>query len=201
MKRGKRELPSKRNYKGKTALVALVLIFCCTVGGTLAWLVAATGPVENTFTPAHVTCQVNETFKDGTKSDVKIQNTGNIDAYIRAAIVVNWADKDGNVYGTTPAENDYTMTMTLKLSDTGWQEGNDGYYYYANRVKPGAKTSELIKSCSPVEGKAPAGYNLQVTILADAIQADGVDGRSTPAVETVWTNVKVKSDGTLTVKS
>lgn len=199
MKRGKREM--RRNYKGRAALVALVLIFCCTVGGTLAWLATSTEDVVNTFTPGEVDSEVHEVLDGSTKRNVQIKNTGNVDAYIRAAIVVNWADEEGNVYGTTPAENDYTMTMTLKLSDTGWQEGNDGYYYYANRVKPGAKTSELIKSCSPVEGKAPAGYNLQVTILADAIQADGVDGRSTPAVETVWTNVKVKSDGTLTVKS
>lgn len=196
MKRGKREMCGGRARKGKIALVALALVFCCAAVGTLAWLVAVTGPVVNTFKPTQVSSYVDEVTNGTTKKDVRIQNTGNIDAYIRAAIVVNWADKDGNVYGTTPAENDYTMT--LNLSDTGWQKGSDGYYYYANRVKPGEETSVLINSCVPADNQAPAGYNLQVTILADAIQADGVDGGNKPAVETVWP-VTVK-DGALTLK-
>ena len=45
----------------------------------------------------------------------------------------------------------------------------------------------LIESCAPVAGKAPEGYDLQVTILADGIQ-------SVPdtVVKDVWKVVEVK---------
>ena len=36
--------------KAIVAVVALVLVLCCAMGGTLAWLVAKTDPVVNTFT-------------------------------------------------------------------------------------------------------------------------------------------------------
>lgn len=195
MKRGKREM--RRNYKGRTALVALVLIFCCTVGGTLAWLATSTEDVVNTFTPGEVDSEVHEVLDGSTKRNVQIENTGNVDAYIRAAIVVNWVAADGTIYGEAPVRGtDYTLQ-----TDSYWFQDADGYYYYPNKVGAKQLTSEehyLIKSCTPVANEAPDGCNLQVTILADAIQADGVSNGK-PVVETVWTNIKVNANGTLTV--
>ena len=170
---------SKNGRKGLITVVALVLLLCAAVGGTLAWMTAETPAVTNTFTPAHVTCWVDEDFNGTTKSDVKIKNTGDIDAYIREAIVVNWADASGNVSGTPVTVNDYTMT--LNLNSSGWVEGTDGYYYYTSPVSPEDSTFNLIDTCEPVEGQAPDGYKLQVTILAEAIQ-------STPdtAIKEAW---------------
>lgn len=169
----------RNSRKGLIAAVALVLLLCAAVGGTLAWITAQTPAVINTFTPAHVTCEVDEKFDGTTKSDVKIKNTGDIDAYIRAAVVVNWADASGNVSGTPVTVNDYTMT--LNLNSSGWVEGTDGYYYYISPVAPEGTTANLIDSCTPVPEKAPDGYKLQVTILAEAIQ-------STPdtAIKEAW---------------
>lgn len=206
MKHGKREMPrQRRDHKGLMALVALVLIICCTAGGTVAWLATSSGPVTNTFTPTHVTTEVHETFGNGVKSNVKIKNTGDIDAYIRAAIVVNWA-KDGadgtngttnTVYAGNPtAGTDYT----IQLNTTDWFVGSDGFYYYKKSVAPNDKTESLIISCTEEKSKTPDGYHLQVTILADGIQAKGVNGNDDPAVETVWP-VTVNSDKTLSVKN
>lgn len=182
MKRGKRELPRKWNQKGLTALAAVALILCCTVGGTLAWLATSTEDVQNTFVPASVTSYVDESFVNNTKSNVRIQNTGDVDAYIRAAIVVNWADAAGNVYGVAPVENeDYQLNLNLV---SGWVKYGD-YYYYTQPVLPNGYTAYLINSCTQLEGAPASGYALQVTILADAIQADGVkDG--TKAVVDAW---------------
>lgn len=173
----------RNSRKGLIAAVALVLLLCAAVGGTLAWITAQTPAVANTFTPAHVTCKVDETFKNNEKSNVSILNTSDIDAYIRAAIVVNWADKDGNVSGTPVTDSDYTMS--LNLTSSGWVKGSDGYYYYTSPVAPGRNTEILITRCSPTVNAAPAGYELQVTILAEAIQAEGKSGDDY-AVETVW---------------
>lgn len=172
---GKRVMKTKQ----PVALVALLLLLCCTVAGTLAYLVTSTDPVTNTFTPAHVTTAVDETFEKGVKSDVKIQNTGDIPAYIRAAVIINWADANGNVYGGAVPEKgtDYTITWTKE----GWVEHN-GYYYYTAPVAAGALTGELFTDCKLAEKVTPPeGYNLQVTILADGIQAEPID-----AVKQAW---------------
>ena len=69
---GKRVMKTKQ----PVALVAILVLLCCTVAGTVAYLVTSTDPVTNTFTPAHVSTAVDETFENGVKSDVKIKNTG-----------------------------------------------------------------------------------------------------------------------------
>lgn len=164
---GKRVMKTKK----PVALVALLLLLCCTVVGTLAYLVDKTPEVKNTFEPASVSTAVEETFKNGEKKDVKIQNTGNIDAYIRAAIIINWADKQGNISATPVKTTDYTITWTKE----GWVEHN-GYYYYTAPVAAGALTGELFTDCKLAEKVTPPeGYSLQVTILADGIQSEPAD--------------------------
>lgn len=189
--------------KSKAILVSLLLITCVTVGGTLAYIVADSKPVENTFTPSVVTTEVMEdvTTVPGTKSDVKIKNTGDTTAYIRAAVVVTWQDEAGNVLGEKPVERtDYSITYDLK---NGWVQGADGFYYWTSPVlsydenSNDCYTGVLFTDCTPVEGRAPEGYSLAVEILGSGIQ-------SVPdtAVEEAWSNAKVTVDannGTLTV--
>lgn len=156
---------AKRSLVLVVSVLALVL---AVAGGTLAWLTANSGPVTNTFTPAQVTCTVEETFGGTTKSDVKIKNTSNIDAYIRAYVVVTWKNADGNVYGKPVKDTDYTMTMP---DNTKWFKSGD-YYYYPDAVPSGASTGVLISECKLNEGVTPpAGYSLSVEIIAEAIQS------------------------------
>lgn len=150
--------------------IAAILILALTAGTTLAWLKASSGPVVNTFEPARVTSQVEEKTDKGIKSEVKIKNTSNIDAYIRATVVINWVDKDGNVAAQKPVK-DTDYTIEYNLSNDGWWQGNDGYYYYSSAVAPEDMTGTLISKCEAVAGKAPEGYSLSVEIIADAIQS------------------------------
>lgn len=183
---GKRVMKTKK----PVALVALLVLLCCTVAGTLAYLVTSTDPVTNTFTPAHVSTEVNESFTGGVKSNVTIKNTGDIPAYIRAAVIINWADANGNVYGGgTPAASTKEVTGDYTISyntDGSWKQIGD-YWYYTKPVAADSLTEKaLIESCAPVAGKAPEGYNLQVTILADGIQADGVGSNGKTPMEDAW---------------
>lgn len=43
------------------SLVAVVLVLCCAVGGTLAWLTDKTGEVKNTFAPSGINITLTET--------------------------------------------------------------------------------------------------------------------------------------------
>lgn len=47
--------------KAWVSLVAVVLVLCCAVGGTLAWLTDKTGEVKNTFSPSDINITLSET--------------------------------------------------------------------------------------------------------------------------------------------
>lgn len=190
---GKRVMKTKQ----PVALVALLVLLCCTVAGTLAYLVTSTDPVTNTFTPAYVSTEVNEDFDGITKSNVTIKNTGDIDAYIRVAVVVNWADKDGNVYGgAVPTDKgdkkDYDLTLK---ANNGWIKGADGYYYYIHPVAPKESTTAIFEDITQLTDDPAEGYGLQITILADGIQSE-----PGTTVVSVWKSVTdVNTDKTLSV--
>lgn len=192
---GKRVMKTKK----PVALVAILVLLCCAVAGTVAYLVTKTDSVVNTFTPSKVTTYVEEEFNGQTKSNVKIQNTGDIDAYIRVAVIVNWADDKGNVSGTPVKDSDYVMDLNIDTGTTTnapWFKGSDGYYYCKTAVKSVKQdtkdcyTPVLIKSCIKATGaQAPAGYDLQVTILADGIQS-----KPDNVVKEVWKVVEVNNN-------
>lgn len=171
--------------KASFLLTSLILLLTLVIGGTAAFLIAYDDPVENTFKPSRVATEVHETFSNNVKEKVKIYNSGDTTAYIRAAIVVTWKDgKGGNVYPGTPTG--YTMLLNL----TDWDEGPDGFYYYKYPVEPGQETNPLIISCTPGTYE-PEGYALNVEILGSAIQSV-----PTSVVTSNW-GVTVNSDGTI----
>ena len=169
----------KRRYHGSrvsktnrpkhfAALLALVLILVCTVGGTVAYLVAHTDPVTNTFTPGKVSCRVEEKFNDANtvKTEAVIRNTGNVPAYIRVAVVANTIDAQGNITGMETLPTDW-------LNDEYWTKIGD-FYYYKGVVQPDDVTADLLKTGIDLTG-------IQVTILASAIQS-----MPDAAVEDAW---------------
>ena len=186
----KRKIQKRKKQKREkiALLVSLVLLFTITVGGTIAYIYMKTGDVKNTFTPSKVTCDVTEDFNERVKKNVKIKNTGDTNAYIRATIIVNWMDNDGNVSAVKPVDDDYSLTLGdmdnwLKIGE---------YYYYIHPVDAGESTTDLINTC--IQKKQKEGYFLSVEILAEAIQ-------STPStvVTDSW-NITLDGNGKITGK-
>ena len=167
-------------------LAAVIVLLASAVGGTWAFLVAQSGSVQNDFTYAHVSCTVKEKFDGTTKSDVQIQNTGDIPAYIRARIVVTWKDASGNVSAVVPVEN---TNYTIAFNETDWVQKGD-YWYCKTAVPVDRETPVLIKNCEK-KGEAPEGYDLSVEILADAIQSEPAS-----AVKEAW-GVTVDANGNI----
>ena len=168
----------KRIFNGsggrKAALIlSLCLIFALAVGTTLAYLKANTSPVTNTFTAAKSDIKIDEDVTGGQKKSIIVQNTGTATSYVRVKLVCNWVDKDGNVSATpVPAPT---------ITNSDWFE-KDGIYYYTKPVAPTGQTSNLLDG-NPIkqpEG-APDGYHLEVTVLAESIQA-----APSTAVEGAW---------------
>lgn len=159
-----------QNMKKTLLIVAAVAaLLAVAVGSTVAFLVDNDGPVVNTFKPSKVPSEVEEKFEGNVKKEVKIKNNGNIDAYIRAAVVFTWQNEKGEVYPETPkAGMDYSITWTMD----DWLKGSDGFYYYKNKVAPSGTTKVLFTGCTPLRAAPAEGYTLHVEIIGSAIQAE-----------------------------
>ena len=183
MEQERNNRPEKRKkYKGiklTALLAALLLLLTAAITGTVAFLTTQTNEVTNEFVPGEVTCAV---------SNGVVTNTGTVNAYLRAAVVVNWVDGEGNIYGEPPA---YTVSV-----GSGWFLcDSDGYYYHTNPVAADASAAALTASTND---PAPVGCTLQVQVLAEAMQADGVDGSGNHPVELAWKVTVNESTGSIT---
>lgn len=184
----------RRKQERRVSALALVCIICCLVSGlTLAYLVTSTDALVNIFGTASFDTSITESFGDDTsgvltKEDVRITNTGEVDAYVRATVVVTWVNDAGEVYSKIPVEgNDYTISYK---ESTKWHydEAKD-VWYYTDVVKPGGSTEILIEKCQETtENNKPDGYVLTVEILSQSIQAEPAN-----AVIAAW-DVTVSND-------
>ena len=166
-------------------LLCLCLLLALAGGGVYAWLSSNGGTVTNTITPAAVSTAVREDVSGAVTQNVCVQNTGSVTAYIRAAVVINLLDAQGNVSAKMPEPGvDYTITY----ASGGWTRGGDGYYYYTRPVAPGACTANLIETCTALSGDRA----LQVQILSE-----GVQSMPAAAAAQAW-NAAVDDAGALT---
>lgn len=168
---GKRISPKKRHWAPFVVILAVAALVA-TIGGTMAWLTDDTdGGITNTFTPAQMKIVIHENggvgnskFDGIEKNNVHVENQSQADVYIRAAIVINWQDDEGNIVAEPVKDSDYTMVL-----GTGWKESNGYYYCQQADVNNPAKTAQLIVSCVP---NGTPKYHLSVSVLAQAIQAE-----------------------------
>lgn len=139
----------KKNVKKVILTVlAVVMVFGCGVGVTLAWLQDTTAPVVNTFTEGKVDIDLYET-KDGTKvmansykmvpgnvlskdptvevlADseacwlfVMIEEINNIDTFLSYAIADGWTVLNGTVDNAeNPTDGDETIVIYRPVADT-----------------------------------------------------------------------------------
>ena len=174
-----------KNKKNIALIVSVVLVLTLAVGGTLAYMVQRTGKVQNSFGQAYVTSQVN----DGDDT-VSVTNTGNVEAYIRAAVVVNWVDSEGKVYAIPPAGVTYSVAVAASQnyadSNPWYQDPTTGFYYCKSVIAPSGTTPDLVTAMT-TEGALPQGYELLVEVVAEAIQASGdTDDGGVPAFQDAW---------------
>lgn len=124
------------------SLVAVVLVLCCAVGGTLAWLTDKTGEVKNTFAPSGIKIELKETTgtqykmvpgytieKDpaakvlaGSEECwlfVKIEKSANFDQYLTYAPATGWELVTGetNVYARKVTTADFDTAFSVLRND------------------------------------------------------------------------------------
>lgn len=168
-------------------ILSLCLIFALAVGTTVALLKANTAPVTNTFKAATSETHVDVKDSGNEKTGIFVTNKGTATSYVRVKLVMNWVSDDGKTVSGEP------VNIDVKYDTNNWFE-QDGIYYYRTPVAPNMTTDNLLqkdKHITEPTGK-PEGYHLEVTVLAESIQA-----APSTAVEGAWKVVKV-DNGALT---
>ena len=177
----------RRGISTKTlvALLSLVLLLGCSLGGTLAWLADSTGPVTNTFTVGDIDITLVETTEDykivpgvNIAKDPKVTVLANSEAcwlFVKIEESANWPDE---------------LTYTIA---EGWTEltGVTGVYYRevdAETAKNGDDWQVLAGDNTYPDGVVTvsdtltkselqelASNNPTLTFTAYAVQQEGVD--------------------------
>ncbi len=130
--------------KSITLIVAIVLVFTCTLGATIAWLTAKTDEVKNTFTAGNIDITLTETKPSGQTAKmvpgntieknptvsvvdssencylfVKIEKSSSLDTYIGYTVADGWTALDGvsGVYYRTVLASDTVKTFSVIQGD------------------------------------------------------------------------------------
>lgn len=122
-------------------LLSLVMVSALTIS-VYAYMFHKTRTVSNVFTPAKVTCSVEEKFQNNKKTSIQVRNTGNVEAYIRVRLVFHWEDSKGN-----PVAWDMgSVNHMISYDDENWIKATDedDTYYCKSPVKPNETTPNLF---------------------------------------------------------
>lgn len=187
----------RRQRPALWAALALALVLTLTAGGTLAYLVSNTDEVTNTFTPASPGIEVPEVIEGNAKTSIQVENTGDINVYVRVMLVASYQKEVNGKYEVCGSHAFEAKVPDFTLG-TGWDKGADGYYYYKTALASGATTHNLLATKIELSQKENC-CKMHIDVLAQAIQAepDSVVGET-------WSNSKVTvtgNSGTLTVAS
>ena len=161
--------------------LALVLVLGCAVGGTVAWLVAKTDPVVNTFTYGDINITLTETTGDDYKiipgvdigkdpkvtvkagSEacwlfVKVEEEGTFVANkVTYSVADGWTKGDG----TKIPENVYYRAVEAVTTDTDFAVLKDNKIYVSEELTKGDIQSVTTQP--------------KLTFTAYAVQKDGID--------------------------
>ena len=176
---------SKQIKRIKAMLALICVVGLMIVSMTVAYLFMRTSNITNNFIGAFVQSKVIENFDGTTKTNVLVKNEGNVDAYVRAYVVVYWMDEDGHIYHEKPVlDDDYS----IDYDDSKWILGDDGYWYYPEILSEMEESSILINEATCISDDIPSDYQLAIEIISSGIQANPQD-----VVESNW-NVTINNE-------
>ncbi len=173
----------KKGKKWKELSIALMGIgssFLLGAGVLGYW--KQTGNTLNILSTASFQNKIVEEYKtpepiipgDQVEKIVNVSNTGNVDSLIRVAVKKAFGDeqKDGTFLADTSLD---PKVIDINYSDTWWEKGNDGYFYYKDILKAGQTTREPLMrryKFSEKAGNEYKGKKARIIVTMEAMQAD-----------------------------
>ena len=168
--------------KAFAAVLALVLVLGCALGGTVAWLVAESGPVTNTFTYGDINIALTETTGEDYKiipgvdiaKDPKVTVKANSEAcWLFVKVEETGTFVDGKVtYSVADGWTALTGQPGVYYREVGAVTADTDFYVLKDNVVKVSDTltKEDIKDI-------PTGPTL--TFTAYAVQKDGIADAAT----------------------
>lgn len=122
------------------SVVAIALVACCVIGGTLAWLTDTTDPVINTFTVGDVNIDLTET----TGTNYKVVPGTNITKDPKVTVEAN---SEACYLFVKIETTDWNNKMTYEVAD-GWTElkGQTGVYYRTVESSEAPQYFQVLKN-------------------------------------------------------
>lgn len=113
---------NRRSVGMKTfvAMLALVLVIGCAVGGTVAWLTAQTEPVVNTFTCGNINIDLTETKPEDRQAKI----IPGVDIEKDPKVIVKANSEACWLFVKVEEEGTFTNEVTYFI-DEGWTKGDD----------------------------------------------------------------------------
>ena len=168
--------------KAFAAVLALVLVLGCALGGTVAWLVAKSDPVVNTFTYGDININLEETTGSSYKIIPGVDIAKDPKVTVEADSEACWLFVKVDEVGTFVADK-----VTYSVAD-GWTAltGQPGVYYR----EVGAVTADtdfyalkdnVVKVSDTLTKEDIKGITTQptLTFTAYAVQKDGIADAAT----------------------
>lgn len=171
------------------SIVAVVLVLCCAIGGTLAWLTDRTNPVVNTFTVGDINIELKETttnykmvpgntiskdpfVKVEANSEacwlfVKVVKSANFDGFMTYAMADGWTQGDGKDI----PDNVFYREVPATTADVSFDVLRNNQVQVLNTV-----TKTQMENIKNNVITAPT-----LTFTAYAVQSDGITD-----VTTAW---------------
>lgn len=181
----------KRIFKRIMITAAGVMLITCTAAG--AWKIS--GRSKNVLTTASFSNRIIEEYQIPDHVDpgqkvskiVNVKNTGTRDSFIRLRIT--------GLLGTRNSEDQLVVDPSLdpamiqmEFNTEKWKYLEDGYWYYADILKPGETTKEPLLKSYQLRKEADNRYkgkDGEILVELESIQA------SSTALEDLW---KVKKE-------
>lgn len=121
------------------SIVAVALVLCCAIGGTLAWLTDKTGPVVNTFTVGDININLAETT-----SDYKMVPGNTIAKDPKVTVKAN--SEDCYLFVKVTKSGNFDQFLTYEMAD-GWTqyEGTTDVWYREVAASNANQEFEVLK--------------------------------------------------------
>ncbi|MDK0859996.1 BsaA family SipW-dependent biofilm matrix protein [Clostridium perfringens] len=180
-----------KRRKGLVKALLLILIVISIISVTvLGKGFTSIDSVNNKFSIGSVETEIDEKFDSPKEWDgsnisklVSIKNTGKSDEFVRVSITPRWIDENENPWtgdsNLIQLNLDEDNVIALNKDDINnlWVYGEDGYFYYMEKLKSGKSTKELLKSVEikkgAIEDSLKEKYNgkkIKIDVNVEAIQ-------------------------------
>lgn len=170
--------------------VVTVLLLVALAGTVVAYMVHRTASKQNEFHFANISHQVNISGSGNIRTSLTVENTGEMDVYVRVRFVSNWVNGTGLM--AKPSE----IPVVADLDTDNWIYDATNYtYYYKHKLEVDGETPDLLGDGTITLKVSSEGYNQTFEVVSEAIQAEPY-----AAVNEAW-GATVDANGVITAIS